>query len=125
VTHKQPLLSFVFFIFTQRRDRHTAKKSLYENRDFRGIFVTRILELLADETGFADEKFFRRFLPIEFGQEFNRQEPWHAVGVPNDSYLSKYHFEAIVIDSFERTVNLPIAIFKGQLIEKRLSEINL
>ena len=64
-------------------------------------------------------------MPIEFGQEFNRQEPSHAVGVPNDSYLSKYHFEAIVIDSFERTVNPHTVIFKGQLIEKRLSEINL
>ncbi len=85
--------------------------------------VTRILGFFADENGFAYENFCRRFLPIEFGQEFNRQEPSHAVGVPNDSYLSKYHFETIVIDSFERTVNLHIVIFKGQLIEKRFLKL--
>ena len=49
----------------------------------------------------------------------------HAFGVPNDSYLSKYHFEETVIDSFEKKVNLHTVIFKGQLIEKRLSEIDL
>ena len=118
------------------------------------IFVTRIQGVFPDENSFAYDNFCRRHfemtvnissrkdshissqnypqvtlggrsLPIEFGQEFNRQEPSHAKGVPNDSLLSKYHFEAIVIDSFERTVNLPIVIFKGQLIEKRLSEIDL
>ena len=57
MTHKHYLLSVEFFIFTQRRDRDTAKKSLYENRDFRGIFVTRILELLTDENNFAYENF--------------------------------------------------------------------
>ena len=90
-----------------------AKKSLYENRDFRSIFVTRILGFFGDKNSFAYENFCRRFLPIEFGQEFNRQEPSHAKGVPNDSYLSKYHFETIVIDSFEWTVTLPIVIFRG------------
>ena len=118
-------MAYNFDIFLRSAGTDAAKKSLNENRNFRGIFVMRILEFLADENDFAYENFCRRFLPIEFLTKFNRQEPSHAVGVPNDSYLSKYHFETIVIDSFERTVNLHLVIFKGQLIEKRLSEINL